>query len=170
MLDELPSQYIEGINENVELHIDDDHIIVMRSFKKIAIKYTPKISSLVSHINLPILNNDKECIVPASIYSDYNNNPGVQLLGDENSSIQTTNPFAADWQSINLQPVVLVSGVSYWLVLNIESGVWVLPVVTNVSEPIATPVRISRENRWTYYRNENEYPIMLRAYGKVLPK
>lgn len=175
MINDLPIQFIDGINESAEEIVSSLHLLEMEQrYKAIAIKYTPKFSAILSRIDLPILNGDEIFEVRASIYSDYNGLPGVQLTDDALSKIQLTGHRIVEWQSIEMNPATVVSGKVYWFILYVNYASFSLLQAEDRGFTAKTSLKIlySQKDRWEDYLkddNDKSLPLMLRAYGKILP-
>lgn len=164
MINEIPEQFVEGINEAAE-QSDEDTLPITR-FAGIGIQYTPSLSYLLtkSEIMLTFGNIPPNIKLDVQISSDYGDKPSDIELS---SASFAPRKVYGDWNEIALKPVSLVKDRKYWLIINPNRCPTAL-IKPRIGNKCTFYVKMGE--RWTTPPAEfQDGSVMVKFYGKIIP-
>jgi hypothetical protein len=164
MLNEIPEQFVEGINEAAEQSYEDT--LVITEFVGTGIYYNPSVSYLLTRLEMMLTFGDipPDGKLDVHVSSDYGLKPSDIELS---SASLVPKKLQADWNEIRVEPVSLVKGRSYWLIINPNRCRTALIKARKGSE---STFCVKRAEKWTEAPDEFKHgSVMVRFYGKILP-
>jgi hypothetical protein len=174
MINDLPEQFVEGINEAAE-QLYDEAIDITR-FTGVGIQYTPSLSYLLTKVEIMLSfgNIPADGMLDLQVSSDY---------GDRPSDIKLTSvsfkpkKVYGDWYEIAFNPVSIVKDRKYWLIINANRYQTAL-IRAKTGNDCTFSVR--RGEKWRTLTKTSagmaipeEFiggkAIMVRFYGRIIP-
>lgn len=165
MINEIPEQFVEGINEAAEQSNED--ALAITQFAGIGIRYIPFLSYLLTKLEIMLTFGDipPNIKLDVQISSDYGDKPSDIELS---SASFTPKKVYGDWNAITLKPVSLVKHSTYWLIINPNRCPTAL-IKARMRRNTCT-FYVKRGERWTTPPAEfQDGSVMVKFYGKIIP-
>jgi len=163
MINEMPEQFVEGLNEAAEQSYEDT--LVITEFVGIGILYVPSLSYLLTRLEMMLAFGDipPNGKLDVHVSSDYGLKPSDIELS---SASLVPKKLQGDWNEIRVGPVSLVKGRRYWLIINPNRCRTALIKARKGSE---STFCVKRAEIWTKAPEEFKGSVMIRFYGKIIP-
>jgi len=134
----------------------------------LAIEYNPtltyslvKLEVLLAYGEMP-----SECQISVEVRSNYGDKPGDVVLSHGTLIPQKRHSCIWNWDSVELEPLVVIHNKKYWVNIDTARGFFGLATAKAGREPI---IMIRRDRLWVTYAEAVKGKVMLKFYGRVLP-